>query len=307
MSIYKRLHYICSKGMLFSLIFFLGACQSSDQVGIRDQVIDSFAKEKGIYALAYLDLQSGEEILINEKDVFHAASTMKTPVMIEVYQQAAEGRFSMNDSILVKNEFYSIVDSSTYQLNVEDDSETELYDRLGTKRSIKDLVYDMIIVSSNLATNLIIELVDAKKVTQRMRDLGAADIQVLRGVEDGKAYEQGLSNRTTAYDLMKILQALAEKKAVNPDADQAMINTLLDQKFNEIIPALLPKEVKVAHKTGVITGLHHDSGIVYLPNGNKYVLVILSRDMEDFDGGTQMMAGVSKIIYDYHTSKANIK
>jgi len=285
------------------LLFSLASCKSTDKAAIQDQILENFAQVSGTFALAYLDLQSGAQILINEKDRFHAASTMKTPVMMEVYQQAAEGRFSLNDSILVKNEFYSIVDSSTYQLHVEDDSETQLYEQLGTMRSIKDLVYDMIIVSSNLATNLVIELVDAKEVTQRMRDLGAKDIEVLRGVEDGKAFEQGLSNSTTAYDLMLILQALAEKKAVNPEADQSMINTLLDQKFNEIIPAFLPKEVKVAHKTGVITGLHHDSGIVYLPDGSKYVLVILSREMEDFEGGTQMMAKISKLIYDYHISK----
>jgi beta-lactamase class A len=84
-----------------------------------------------------------------------------------------------------------------------------------------------------------------------------------------------------------------------------MIEILKDQKFNEIIPALLPKEVQVAHKTGVITGLHHDSGIVFLPDGQAYVLVLLSKEMDDFEAGTTMMARVSKLVYDYVIEQQN--
>jgi len=162
---------------------------------------------------------------------------------------------------------------------------------------LDELVYDMIIVSSNLATNIIIELVDAKKVTQSMRDLGAKDIQVMRGVEDDKAFAQGLNNTVTAYDLMLIFEKMANGETVSKQASDAMIDILLDQKFNTIIPAKLPADVKVAHKTGSITGVHHDSGIVFLPDGRKYVLVILSKNLEDEEAATDGMASVSEIIY----------
>jgi beta-lactamase class A len=249
--------------------------------------------------VAFKDLQTGEEILINEKEFFHAASTMKTPVMIEVYKQAAEGKFSLGDSVVIKNEFKSIVDSSTYQLDSADDSEKTLYTQVGTKRTISALVYDMIIVSSNLATNMIIEQVDAKKVTATMRELGAMDIEVLRGVEDSKAYEKGINNRVTAYDLMLIFEKIAKGAAVSASASDQMIKILLDQQFNEVIPAKLPKDVKVAHKTGWITGLQHDSGIVFLPNGRKYVLVILSRKLENEKAAVESMAKVSEMLYKY--------
>ncbi len=134
-----------------------------------------------------------------------------------------------------------------------------------------------------------------------MRDLGAADIEVLRGVEDIKAFEQGLSNSTTAKDLMVIFQAIASDNAGSPEDCAEMIKILKDQKFNEIIPALLPEDVEVAHKTGVITSLHHDAGIVYLPDGNAYVLVLLSKKLGDFDEGTNLMAEVSRMVYDYFT------
>jgi beta-lactamase class A len=266
---------------------------------LKLQIGEELGKQKGTFAVAFKDLATGEELLINERETFHAASTMKTPVMIEVYKQASEGRFSLSDSIEVKNEFKSIVDSSLYSLDASDDSEQQLYTLVGTKRTLSSLVYDMIIVSSNLATNMVIELVDAKKVTQTMRDLGAKDIQVRRGVEDSKAFEKGLINTTTAYDLMVIFQKMAAGETVNPEASRAMIDVLLDQRFNEVIPAKLPTDVKVAHKTGNIKGVQHDCGIVFLPDGRKYVLVLLSKNLEDEKAGIEAMAKVSEMIYKY--------
>ena len=255
--------------------------------------------KKGVYAVAFKDLETGKEFHLNDHVVFHAASTMKTPVMIEVYRQAAEGKFSLKDQIELKNEFKSIVDGSQFSLDANDDSETELYKHIGETRTIDSLLYQMIIVSSNFATNLIIEKVGAANVNQYMRQLGANDIQVLRGVEDSKAFEKGLNNTTTAHDLALIFEKIAKGEAVNQTSSNAMINILLDQRFNDIIPALLPKDVKVAHKTGSITHVHHDSGIVILPDGRKYVLVLLSKDWENEQEAIKTMANISLMIYNY--------
>ena len=201
----------------------------------------------------------------------------------------------------MKNEFKSIVDSSLYALTPEDDSFRALYDSVGRKQSIYDLTYEMIIASSNLATNIVIELVGADHVTQTMRALGANDMQVLRGVEDIKAYRQGLNNTTTAYDQMLLMEAITSGRAVSKEASQAMTTILLDQQFNDIIPAQLPDDVKVAHKTGWITGIHHDAAIVFLPDGRKYVLVLLSKNLKDEKAGIETLATVSRMIYDYVT------
>jgi beta-lactamase class A len=197
------------------------------------------------------------------------------------------------------NEFRSIVDGRFFSLDSTDDSETELYKHIGEKRTIKDLIYQMITVSSNLATNLIINLVGANNVTQTMRELGAKDIVVLRGVEDNKAFERGLNNTTTAYDQMLLFEKIAKGEAVNPAASEAMINILLDQRFDEIIPAGLPSNVKVAHKTGSISGIQHDAGIIFLPDGRKYVLVLLSKNITDEKAAINAMANVSKMVYEY--------
>ena len=282
------------------LSFNIFSCKEDPFTVLQSQ-IDTELATGGTFAVAWKDLQTGESLFINADTYFHAASTMKTPVMIEVYQQSELGNFSLSDSIIVKNQFFSIVDSSVYSLTAADDSDVDLYQQVGQHKAIADLVYDMIIVSSNLATNLVIDLVDARKVTLTMRNLGANKIEVLRGVEDIKAFEAGLSNRTTARDLLIIYEHLAEGNLISSAANREMIAILLDQKFNDIIPAQLPAEVKVAHKTGSITGVHHDSGIVFLPNGDKYVLILLSKDLEDFDQGTESMARVSRYIYDYVT------
>lgn len=262
---------------------------------------NELASQQGVFAVAFKDLSTNETIFIREKESFHAASTMKTPVMIEVYKQAAQGKFSLDDMITIKNDFKSIVDGSSFSLDSADDSEFTLYRQTGNRKKLSELVYDMIIVSSNLATNLIIEMVDAKNVTASMRQLGAKDIQVLRGVEDSKAFQKGLNNTVTAFDLMLIFEKMARGETVSPAASQQMISTLLDQSFNDIIPGKLPKDVKVAHKTGSITGVHHDSGIVFLPNGKKYVLVLLSKELKDDKAATNSMASVSKLIFDYVT------
>jgi len=252
---------------------------------------------EGEFAVAFKDLQTGKTLFINEKENFHAASTMKTPVMIEVYKQAKAGKFKLTDSILVKNEFKSIVDGSPYSMDIADDSGDGMYKMIGKKMTIYDLTYQMIIVSSNLATNILIDLVDAKNANQSMRALGAKDIQVLRGVEDQKAFDKGLSNTTTAYDLMVIFEKIAQNKVIGKKSCEEMRKILFDQKFNEIIPEKLPKTVKVAHKTGSITGVQHDSGIVYLPDGRKYVLVLLSKKLKNADAGVKVLAEVSEMIY----------
>ena len=266
---------------------------------LKQQIQASLHGQAAVYAVAFKDLSTGEELLINEQEIFHAASTMKTPVLIEVFKQVQEGRLSLSDSVFVRNEFKSIVDSSSYSLSPADDSELKLYDLIGKKRSLKDLVDDMITYSSNLATNMVIGLVGAKNVMRTMHELGANHIQVLRGVEDSKAYEKGLNNTTTAYDLMIIFEKIGRGKTVSPAACRDMIEILLHQHFNTIIPARLPGEVKVAHKTGNITGVLHDSGIIILPDGHQYVLVLLSKNIESDEAATNTMAGISEMIYKY--------
>ena len=293
------------KCLIFSLMFLLLMQSSNAQPRknvqpLKEQIEATLMIPNTHFGVAFKDMQTGDSLLINAKDAFHAASTMKTPVLMELFRQAQQGKFAMTDSVVIRNSFKSIVDGSEYALTPADDGDPALYSHIGESWPIDSLAYYMIIRSSNLATNLLIELVGAESVMQSLKTIGANDMKVLRGVEDGKAYEKGLNNTTTAYDLLLLFEKMAAGQLVSAAASQQMIGILLDQQFNEIIPAQLPAGIKVAHKTGSITGIHHDSGIVLLPDGRKYVLILLGKFApEDEPKATEAMATVSKLVYNF--------
>lgn len=275
-------------------------CGVNEKTILESNIIQSFNAVEGDFALSFKLLNNdATTIMINSEEMFHAASTMKTPIMVEAFKQDAEGKINLQDSIIVKNIFKSIVDGTEFSLDITRDSGDKMYDRIRKKATYHELVYDMIINSSNLATNIVIEKLGAKNVMKTMNELGVKTIKVLRGVEDMKAFDLGMNNETSANDLMVLYEHLANGTAVNPAADSNMIKILLDQTHNSMIPKNLPKDVKVAHKTGSITGVFHDSGIIFLPDDRKYVLVILSKKVENPKNAKEMMANVSKMVYDY--------
>lgn len=290
------------------VVFLLWACPKDpveQKIALEAAILEQFNAVPGDFAIAFMDLQEPSDTLFIHADTkFHAASTMKVPVMIGLFQMIEDGSLTISQKIAVKNSFKSIVDDSAYKMDVSEDSEGDLYKKIGDSLPLYDLVHPMITRSSNLATNILIEIANAKKVTQQMRELGAKNIEVLRGVEDQKAYDQGLSNSTTARDLFVILKAMAEGKTVSKKASDAMIDIMMEQEFNDVIPKYLPKELPIANKTGSITGLHHDAAIVYHPT-HPYILVLLSKNLKDFDAGTEVLAQISKMIFDYIKDKEN--
>ena len=262
---------------------------------MKTQIEGQIAKSGADVAIAFRTLDGKEEWYLRADDSFHAASTMKIPVMIELFHQVKEGKIKLSDELTVRNEFHSIVDGSVYKLDAGDDSETELYKADGQKRKVSDLLEMMITQSSNLATDVLIEKLGVENIRATVKALHADGMNVLRGVEDNKAYERGLNNTTTARGLEVLLEAIAEGKAVNTDASRQMIKILERQKFNEAIPAGLPAGIKVAHKTGEITKIHHDAAIVFAKR--PFVLVILVRGIEDNKVSSALMADVARELY----------
>jgi len=228
--------------------------------------------------------------------VFHAASTMKVPVMIEAFRLVEAGRLNWGDPVPVENRFRSIVDGSEFA--IEDDSDDALYALKGQTVTVRNLVERAITTSSNLATNLLIELVSADSVQATVDGMGASGMRVLRGVEDIKAFEAGLSNQTTSEALATLLVALRDGQAVSAEADSAMLDILFAQTFNEMIPAGLPEGTRVAHKTGEITKIHHDAAIIYPESADPYVLVVLTRGLADHDDSARLGAEISRVVYE---------
>jgi beta-lactamase class A len=239
------------------------------------------ARDPGVTVGVYLrDLGNGQEVTVNADTLFHAASTMKVPVMIEYFRSLEAGRLTPGQSVLLVNQFASIVDGSPYQLDAGDDSDSAMYARIGQRVPVRELVERMIDRSSNLATNAVIALVGAEATNATAHTLGATTMRVLRGVEDGKAFALGMNNMTSAHDLGALLTAIETGRAATAHT-RDMIGILEGQEFHEEIPAGLPPGTLVAHKTGFITGVLHDAAIVYPAGRAPFVLVVLTRGNSD--------------------------
>lgn len=295
------------------LSFALCACATTRYPsGTLPGRIEEIARRNrgGTISVSYLHLGTGQSFSFYDEVPMHAASTMKVPVMMALFEAVDQGEMRLEEPVPVKNRFQSIVDGSPYELDPKEDGDPDLYQAVGQTRPLEELIRRMIVRSSNLATNLLIERIGASRVTELMRRLGAYDIHVLRGVEDGKAYEAGLNNRTTAKDLRIALRALlpgGESEGLFSESSRRrMLDILKAQEFNEKIPAGLPRGTPVAHKTGDITGIHHDAAIVLPPGKSPYILVVLTDGYEDEEQANGIIAEVSRAVWEMRERPAPV-
>ncbi len=269
--------------------------------GLEGRLVERIAAEPGDsleVAVALRDLATGDSVLIAAHAPMHAASTMKVPVMLELFRRTEAGDLSLDERVEVRNEFRSIADGSTYSLRVEDDSDPELYALAGERLTVRELLARMITRSSNLATNLLIDLADPRRIEATLAEIGGSEMHVLRGVEDTPAFRRGMNNTTTAYGLMKVLEAIAAGKEVSVASTEEMLRILEGQEFREMIPAGLPVGTRVGNKTGWITGIHHDGAIVYPDGRAPYVLVVLTRGYRDSEAANRVARDLSRLVWE---------
>ena len=293
-------------GILFvTCVTVPGGAQRPSASKLAAQVAERVRTVPGAeVAVSYRDLATGDSLDVNADVDFHAASTMKIPVMLEVLRSVEAGRLGLDQGILLVNRFHSIVDGSPYALDAGDDSDSLMYGRVGQRVTVRELMERMIVRSSNLATNALISLVGADRASVSAHALGASRIRVLRGVEDGKAYAAGMNNTTTSADLAVLLQRIERNEALSADAARLMKEILLRQEFNDEIPAGVPRGTPVAHKTGSITATLHDAAIVYPPGRAPYVLVVLTRGIPSEATARTLIADISRLVWLHATSPA---
>lgn len=286
----------------FALMVLIAACLSSvahpQNAPPRETITaiqNRIEKSGADVGVAFRTLDGKLEWNWHADDVFHAASTMKLPVMVELFHQERQGKLTLDEPLLVKNAFRSLIDGSPFTLNPADDSETELYKAEGQTKTLRQLCELMITVSSNLATNLLIDRLGVENIRATVHTVHADGMNVLRGVEDGKAFAAGRNNTTTARGLAVLLEAIAQGRAVDAEASREMIEILKRQKFNEGIPAGVPQGIAVAHKTGEISKGHHDAAVVYGPR--PFVLVILTRGLGEIKESSALMVDITRELY----------
>src|SRR5207245_5547213 len=160
---------------------------------------------------------------------FHAASTMKLALLPGVFPQIDRVELTLDAAVHVRNRFTSIVNQEPFMLDIGSDADPDVYGHLGRTLTVRELAYWMITKSSNLATNLLVDVVGIPTIQQALDELAIDGVRILRGVEDQAAFEAGLNNEVTANGLLKLLRLIAEERAYSKNASGEMLNILLEQ------------------------------------------------------------------------------
>jgi beta-lactamase class A len=250
-------------------------------------------------AVAVHDLETGFEFAYRADRWFHAASTIKLAVLLGLFAAIHRGTLVPQSRLHVRNRFRSAYDGSSFRVLSERDADSEVQAAVGKTMRVIELARNMIVRSSNLATNLLLDLLGLEFLQQTLEEHGLSCIDLRRGVEDELAYEHGINNRVTADGLVHLLRLMAEERAFSPELSREMVEILHDQEFRSGIPAGLPAHARVAHKTGEISTIAHDAGIVYLPKRKPYVVAILTEWEPETAGRHPTIAAASYMIYEH--------
>jgi beta-lactamase class A len=275
-----------------------GAGPGLDAAKVRrlESTLEEISRASGArFGIWFKDLASGLSLSKNPSLVMHAASTMKTPVLLELLRRVDEGSLKLTDELPVKNEFRSLADGSPFSIGLEEnDGPTVAH--AGKTATIEFLAKEMIVRSSNLATNILLTLLGPENVQKFTDALGAPTVHVRRCVEDGKAYEKGLNNETDAAGMGAVMEAVVRTPKLSAAAKARAWEILVGQTFNEEIPAGLHPQsgAVVAHKTGSISSVQHDAAIVRLPDGRAYVLVLLANDFGANEKGREKVYAAAR-------------
>ena len=278
-----------------------GASATAPSKSALEADIEKIEKESRAKAIAVAlhDFDSGFELHHHADRWFHAASTIKVPILLGAFAAIDRGELLPHSRVHVRNRFLSVVEDIPFRVESGRDSNSAVHNAIGKMMRVDELAYHMITTSSNLATNLLLGVIGPPAVQETLRELHLQDgVDLKRGVEDELAFEKGINNMVTANGLLKILVMLAEGKAFSPALSRRMMDILHGQEFNQGIPARLPKGARVAHKTGEISTVAHDAGVVYLPKRKPYALVVLTEWEPSTSGRSRAIAAISHTIYE---------
>ncbi len=244
----------------------------------------------GTVAMTIEDLTTGLTTSVNGDAQMPAASTIKIPVMVEVFRQLAAGDFDLNRSV-------SLLDSD------RDWGWGDLADAAhGSRYSVQRLLSLMIDESDNTATNMLIRLVGRTNVNHTMTGLGLTQTQLHDYIRSEGPIRYAL--RTSPHDMVHLLEAMAHHTLVDEWSSREMIGILSDQTHNGLLPQPLPAGTAIAHKTGTLHDTLNDVGIVFL-NQEPYVIAVMATNLPTLDAGYRFIRGVSRVAYDAFTRMAD--
>ncbi len=290
----------------------------SAQGSVIDRIQELANGFNGVVGVAAHHFASGRDIRFNADVIFPTASTFKTVLLYELYRQIDDGKIDPNSRIVLEDSMRVPGSGVLQDLDA------------GASLTVKDVATLMIVVSDNSATDVIYNLIGLEPVAATLNRLGMHQTHlplgcwgILSGLHDldpndptltyedlkrrlGETESPWESNAlketpendiSTPNDMLILLKKIEQGEGLSTGAREAVIDILLRQKFSDRIPGLLPFGVRVAHKTGSVKGVRNDVGIVYAGD-HKYAIALMSKRGESGVEATQLLAEISKLIYD---------
>ncbi len=246
------------------------------------QTLRSFgADAPGVAAFAVRDLATGYTSGYNMNQVMPAASTIKVPIMVEVFKEMKAGAFDFNRRVeLLPND--------------RDWGSGDICDApVGSTFPVSTLLTQMITVSDNTAANMLIRLVGRRSINAEMADLGLHHTHLADYIRT-EDYSVRTDLRTTPADMVRLLSDMAKKNLIDEWSSREMIQILEHQQINTLLPASLP-DIPIAHKTGSFDDTLNDVGIVYA--AEPYVIAVMTTDLSSLDSGRSFIRRISRVAY----------
>jgi beta-lactamase class A len=257
---------------------------------LRTQLAAMMLHAPGHVAVTIEDLTTGLSTSVNGNAQMPAASTIKIPVMVEVFRQLAAGDFDLNRNV-------------TLTASDRDWGWGDLADAApGSRYSVQRLLTLMIDDSDNTATNMLIRLVGRTNVNRTMAELGLTQTALHDYIRSDGPIRYAL--RSSPRDMARLLEAMAHHTLVDEWSSREMISILCVQTHNGLIPEPLPAGTTIAHKTGTLHDTLDDVGIVFL-NNEPYIIAVMATDLPTLDAGYRFIHGISRVAYDALTRFAN--
>ena len=239
------------------------------------------------YPVAYYikDLKSGRVISFRDRAAMPSASLVKMPVMVAVYEAIAAGQLSRNERLPVLERHKVSGCGPTAGIPS------------GQTQSVRELLENMITISDNTATNILVERVGMDAVNRACRQYGLYQTDMIRDVMDLAARDHGVENMTSARDMGQFMESLERGEFIGNDYCEEMRAILLRNKLRDRIPRFLPMELPVAHKTGLMYNVVHDVGALYFRD-RTVIVSALTRDSPSYWVSKEFIGKVALRVYE---------
>lgn len=263
------------------------AAPTAAPANLATQLDPLFNQNSGTFGVLVVDPVSGSQRYSrNAGRVFPAASLIKVPIAITVYQAASQGTISL-DTVLTLEASDIVGGTGSLQ-----------HAAPGSTYTVRELTTRMLSDSDNTAANMLIDhLGGFALVNQTMQQAGATQTVLQRRMMDFEARAAGRDNFTTPADMALLLQQVYTGTLPDAAGAQAIVNALAQTTNRQKIPAQLPPAVVVSHKVGTLPQVEHDAGIVQVP-AQPYILVVMSQGLATNASGINTIAAASRIVYD---------